>query len=1347
MDNGDRMSSPSHHIEPPTTPPAAPAPPSRPGPLRVVLRLARRTLQLLVLLLTSLVLLLIGWLHSNDFQRRAAYLVERLVEEQTGEACTITAVSLQVWPPGANIDGFHLYDDASGETILSLERLRAPLVLRGGGIGLGRLRLQRPVIQLHLDADGKLREFRNLPVREPGQRRPLKRLPWSSLEVVDAAIRLELPEGHVRIEHLHVEPSEGSLGDMRFDLDLRFRDFTDRAHVRWPRVRLGPERIEVPELVLQTAVLDLEGRGGVVLAGDLDAELTGRIRLDQANPLLAPPRAAHGLVDVDLWLRGPPQAPVVEVVAFGQQLGFDTPGVHTPLLTYELGDIAVSAVVQKDGITLEKATVYAGEEGRLSVWGVIDLPDLVLRDSRVVGDRVSLEHLLQAFDAAYTPWVDMSADLEVAWSGTLKPLRLEGDFDMVVADLRVGDRPISDPRVELMLDIPAAYAQGRLTLEKDHVLLEAPRVVGPRNRGSAVIDIGFGPRGPLDLQADLSTADLSDFQPLKGITLTGRGSVSGRISGPFNRLELQGTGDLADFSVMGIPYADRLRAQIVSPDMKRLELHDAVAIRGQTPYAGYYHIDFRDPLRMDTEIAIGRGRIEDLVGMFIDLPGLSGALDEGTLSLHGPLYDLDGEAHLRFGESDLWGERFTHGEAHGYMDEGLFTLDELRVLRDEGREGLLLRGSVEREWKLDMELIGDGLALERLDHLASAEQPLSGNIAVHSRITGTLFDPSPRGRLAVTDVRYAGHPVNDSFVNFQTADGVMAYSGTLVGGATLVDGTLGLWGEQPYALTATLDRLPAHLLHPYGTDGSPIRALASGEVDISGHFGEVWSPVTLRATLPEVEVRYGRHVLRNQAPWRYEQDGTHFALKDFNLRGGATELVLSAISGDTLVLGGQGTVDLDLLRAVVPGLQRISGQADVLLSAVGTKPNVQAIVDITVDADLLRHESVPAAFEDLTAQIRITESRIDLREVHAGLGGGTVVGAGVIDAQEWIPARYDLQATIDDAQIQWVDSLPPAIGDARLRFDGPVDALLLHGQVQVTDMTFSDRIDWEDWIVEYREEMLVDPAVTYDEEPWFSLNVEIGADRTIHLRNNVAEGTASAELRIIGDTARPGLIGSVHVVPGSLAFLQDRLFRIDRGNLLFNDPWSWDPEVDFALVTDIENRDQRYRVNYLVNGPFSDWRTASRSDPPLPQADVNALLWFGVTTEELEETGELSSAVAQGVADLILTDFLISNQAGEFTEELPQFFDRIDLATGVNGRGEYSPEPRLLVEKRLSELGDVDLRWEFNLVRPEDNYVRADKRIGGIWSLSGWYATLQRDRVLPIGGAYGVDVTARWETE
>ena len=562
----------------------------------------------------------------------------------------------------------------------------------------------------------------------------------------------------------------------------------------------------------------------------------------------------------------------------------------------------------------------------------------------------------------------------------------------------------------------------------------------------------------------------------------------------------------------------------------------------------------------------------------------------------------------------------------------------------------------------------------------------------------------------------------------------------------------GLWGEQPYALTADLRELPAHLFYPTAADGKPIEAVVSGQVLVAGDFGEVWSPVDLSAVLDDVSVAYGTHRLHNdKGPWRYEQDGNHYKMNGFNLVGGLTGFDFNAYnaSGGGVNYAGHGVVDLDLLKAVVPGLDKSIGTATVDLWATGAGESAEANVKIDIDSQLFRHSSAPLAFEDTEGLIRVRKDGVQIESLAGKLGGGAFSAAGSLESVDWVPSRYDLSMAVDDAMVQWVESLPPAIGNGRFRFDGPADALLLSGDISVTDMTFSDRIDWEDWVVEYREWMLVDPASVEDTEPMFNLNVAIEADRTIRLQNNVAEGTASADLRIIGDTTRPGLVGNVSVADDGLVFLQDRDFRVDRGNLLFSDPWTWDPQLDIALLTDLTSRDQRYRVDYHVKGPFSDWRTETRSDPPLPQADVNALLWFGITTDQLEEMGELSSAVAQSVADLLVTDFLVSGQAGEIGEDISDLlFDRIDLTTGVNARGQYSSEPRLVVEKRLpDDLANIDVKWELNLARPNDNFVNASKRIGGIWSLAGWYATQQRDRVLPIGGAYGVDVVARWEID
>jgi TamB, inner membrane protein subunit of TAM complex len=1337
-------------------------------PLRVLARLFGRMFQGLALLALTLAALALGWLKSEDFQVLATHRAEQMIETALGERATLTRVSVEFWPPGIQIEGFHVFSGETDETILSAERIRVPIALTWTGPRMGLVTLQRPVVHLHVDSTGKLVEFQNR-VRT-GQR--LTRLPWNGLRVLDGDLSIEHPAAGVEITGLTVVPRRGTVSDISAELALTAyepgpapegerRSITQTSDVSWSAVQLGPTEIVVPALALDGSVLDLAGSVVFPLAGELDIALNGALSLDELTPLFQPPRAGHGEVGFSVVVTGPPEDPRARVTARGERLGLDMPGKFTPVLAYDLDTLALNALVHRGGVEIEQLLApWAG--GTIVATGHLT-PDQQLENGRVTAEGVTLAPLLRAFGAAPNPWVDLVGNGAVEWAGTLSPLHLEGTFDLGVLDLHVADRPIDVATADnWLLDIPFAHATGTLVLERTHVLLDCLSVVSPRNEGTAQIDLGLLARGPLDLRFQLHRADLEDFAPLSNVRLKGRGSIEGVIQGPFNALAFEGSGDIAGFEALGIYYADRLVADLRSPHMRSIELENANATLGATTYGGRYAIDFsrKDPVElarggapvrstvtMSTTIEVTKGRVEDLVNMFVDLDGLKGDLT-GTMTLDGPLFDLSGEAHLALRDAEIYKERFPTGTAHGYMDRGVFTLDDLRLRRDEGRAGLTLRGTVERDWQLDMELIADGLELAKLDRLTTAAaQRVSGKLGAISRIRNTLYDPSPDGRIWVTDLRYGGVPAGDSLIFFDSENGVASYQGDLLGRTARVEGTLGLWDQQPYELRAKLSRVPAHLLYPVAADGSQITAVATGDLSMSGHFGPVWSPVSLRANLTQVNVEYDAHRLRNETPWNVALDDGQFSIQGFNLAGGKTAVELSGSGPTPMELDGGGTIDLDLLRAVLPGLQKSIGSANVTISARGTKPDVDALIDVKVAAPLFRHESAPLSFEDSRMHVQVARDSIEVLTLTGGVGGGTFKGSGRIESHEWWPTRWDLSLDVNDASVQWIDTLPPAVGDGHFRFDGPSDSLLLSGDVNVTEMIWVDRIDWEDYVVEFRSWMLVDPASVSNEPPMFNFDVGITADQTIELRNNLAEANASADLRITGDTVRPGLLGSVTVQDDGLAYLQDREFRVKRGNLLFDDPWTWDPQLDISLVTDVTSRDQRYSVEYQVMGPFSNWRTVSHSDPWLPQSDVNALLWFGVTMDDLQEMGALPYALALGVGNLLVTDLIVSGQAG-VSQNFPDFFpDRIDVATGINARGQYSPDPRLVLEKRIEELGGVDLTWEMNVTRPQDNYATARVRIGGGWSLSAWYATLQRDRELPIGGAYGADLLVRWEFE
>jgi hypothetical protein len=143
----------------------------------------------------------------------------------------------------------------------------------------------------------------------------------------------------------------------------------------------------------------------------------------------------------------------------------------------------------------------------------------------------------------------------------------------------------------------------------------------------------------------------------------------------------------------------------------------------------------------------------------------------------------------------------------------------------------------------------------------------------------------------------------------------------------------------------------------------------------------------------------------------------------------------------------------------------------------------------------------------------------------------------------------------------------------------------------------------------------------------------------------------------------------------------------------------------------------------------------------LPQADINALLWFGVTADDLEDMGELTSALSLAAADFIFKDFVRTDYLGLGLRDAAPLFERlpeIDLNTGVNLRGEYSSEPRLLLKQRFSPT--LAVQGEVNLIR-NDHFVRVDWRADQALVLSAWWATRRRQGLSLFGeGALGADL-------
>ncbi|MBK9367868.1 MAG: hypothetical protein IPN01_16380 [Deltaproteobacteria bacterium] len=183
-----------------------------------------------------------------------------------------------------------------------------------------------------------------------------------------------------------------------------------------------------------------------------------------------------------------------------------------------------------------------------------------------------------------------------------------------------------------------------------------------------------------------------------------------------------------------------------------------------------------------------------------------------------------------------------------------------------------------------------------------------------------------------------------------------------------------------------------------------------------------------------------------------------------------------------------------------------------------------------------------------------------------------------------MPVRYDLTANLIDARVRYFDFLPPMVADADLALGGPPDGLLLSGDIRIQDMVFSERVDWEQWAVDFREQQLS------------GLVAEVDDDEAFCDLDLIADGQLDANLRLIRSTARPGMVGEVRMLSGGRMFHEDREFVVTRAELHYVDPG---PGIlNWTLSeTDISSRDRSCHV------------TPARERPLLRLAPTPARSW------------------------------------------------------------------------------------------------------------------------------------------
>ncbi len=125
------------------------------------------------------------------------------------------------------------------------------------------------------------------------------------------------------------------------------------------------------------------------------------------------------------------------------------------------------------------------------------------------------------------------------------------------------------------------------------------------------------------------------------------------------------------------------------------------------------------------------------------------------------------------------------------------------------------------------------------------------------------------------------------------------------------------------------------------------------------------------------------------------------------------------------------------------------------------------------------------------------------------------------------------------------------------------------------------------------------------------LDVRIVSSPQLNFQNAYAKLAGNVDLRLRGTLASPSLLGRISITEGS-ALIAGTRYELQRGDITFTNPIRIQPNIDLIATAHVED----YDITLSLHGAPENMVVSYRSDPPLPEADVVALLALGRTESQ-----------------------------------------------------------------------------------------------------------------------------------
>ena len=841
----------------------------------------------------------------------------------------------------------------------------------------------------------------------------------------------------------------------------------------------------------------------------------------------------------------------------------------------------------------------------------------------------------------------VSGPVKVEWGGPATSIA-----DTVVIDGDIKFRPTGVHRPGALNNVPmtgeavAHYDGAREVVNIEHVILLTR---GSSTEASGVLGVNNG--DPLtNLKVDLAVRDLGEFDQLlqtlgftangkKGAaavpvvlhgglnfhgTATGRATdldLKGHLEG--NALEVKIDNELdtqVDSVVADAEFSYDSGLAIATSTIKRgsavLSVTGTIVPRKVAQHKGVANYQWDEGTAVAANVKLNNASVADVLQMAgqqqrIPVTGMMTV----DATMRGTFAAPDVQGHIALAKGVAYGEPYDSLSANlAVQGKDLEATQATLSLH-----GMQVRGN--GGYDLDSKhvhghLEGNNLMLSKFQRFAQARPNMDGTLTFVADANGTIEQPGLKATAKLTKIVADGNALGEVSAEMHSDADLLTYTAqsTLIGAKIDASGQTRLTGDYPTQAKLNLANLDVgQAITLFTSSNLKAQSSIGGTVTVSGPLKKP-QQLSGAAELDNFDVKLQGVELKSAGPVRVSLrngvaslDQVHITGQDTDLTAGGTVQAFgsSGSNGGGMDLNAKGSISVALAHTFDSDILS-SGKIEFTVAAGGQIKKPSLTGHVQFDNVNLAMQGIPNGLSNLDGTLVFNQDRLQVEKLTATTGGGQLKLGGFLAYRNGIYA--DLTATGDATRVRLYGL--SATANTNLQLQGSLQNMLLSGNVLITRFGVGPDVDFAAFSGVGGVSAPPDPSSPSEK---IRLDVRVSSSPQLDFQNSYAKLAGHVDLRIGGTAGEPSILGRIQITEGSATFAGTK-YELQRGDIYFSNPVRIDPNIDIDATARVET----YDITIGLQGTMSHLKPTYRSEPPLSETDIFALLALGRTQEEAQ---------------------------------------------------------------------------------------------------------------------------------